>query len=169
MVYAFWVCQWVLTTLSHIFHMWFYFKTWCMLMIFFSWETHKLHWAFCFHVSFVDLLISLGIFFFFPIFFSEFWGDIMGIGSWESIQGPLARHQVRSQLFFGGINILSVEVCAPFAFLGSWVLVFPYLYFRFHIFDRPVWEEYVFQVKGSPHLFQSCLDAVRDTFPPIAK
>jgi hypothetical protein len=27
-----------------------------------------------------------------------------------------------------------------------------YLYSRFHIFDRPILEEYVFHVKGGPHL-----------------
>jgi hypothetical protein len=34
MAYAFWVCQWVLRTLSRIFWMRFYFRTWCISMIF---------------------------------------------------------------------------------------------------------------------------------------
>jgi hypothetical protein len=46
-----------------------------------------------------------------------------------------------------------MEDCAPFIFIRSWVLVAPYLCFRFHIFDRRILEEYVFQVKGGPHLF----------------
>ncbi len=36
-----------------------YLRTWCILMIFFSYETHRLLWAFCLHVSFIDLFISL--------------------------------------------------------------------------------------------------------------
>jgi len=32
-----------------------------------------------------------------------------------------------------------------------------YLCSKFHIFDRPILEEYVFQVEGGPHLLQSCL------------
>jgi len=58
MVYTFWVCQWVFKTLSPIFWMKFYFRMWHVLMIFFSWEIHRLLWAFCPHVSFIDLIIS---------------------------------------------------------------------------------------------------------------
>jgi hypothetical protein len=32
-----------------------------------------------------------------------------------------------------------------------------YLCFRFFIFDKLILKEYVFQVEGRPHLFQSCL------------
>jgi hypothetical protein len=46
-----------------------------------------------------------------------------------------------------------MEDCAPFIFIGSWALVAPYLCSRFHIFNRPILEKYVFQVKGDPHLF----------------
>jgi hypothetical protein len=46
-----------------------------------------------------------------------------------------------------------MEDCVPFAFLKSWVLVASYLCSKFPIFDRPVLEEYVFQVEGGPHLF----------------
>ncbi len=45
-------------------------------------------------------------------------------------------------------------------FLRSWALVPPYLCSRFYIFDRPILEEYVSQVEGGPHLFQSCLRVV---------
>jgi hypothetical protein len=45
-----------------------------------------------------------------------------------------------------------MEDCAPFVFLGIWVLVVSFLCYRFHIFIRLVLEEYVFQVKGGPHL-----------------
>jgi hypothetical protein len=43
--------------------------------------------------------------------------------------------------------------CALFVFLESWTLVVSYLCFKFHIFDRSILKEYVFQVEGSPHLF----------------
>jgi hypothetical protein len=60
MAYAFWVCQWVLRTLSCIFWMMFFLMMWRILMIFLSCETHKLHSTFCLHVSFINLFISLG-------------------------------------------------------------------------------------------------------------
>jgi len=37
-----------------------------------------------------------------------------------------------------------MEDCVPFAFLGNWAFVVLYLCFRFHIFDRPISEEYVY-------------------------
>jgi len=61
----------------------------------------------------------------------------MGPGSWESIQGPLARRQVQILISFGGIGLLSMEICAPFAFLGSWALVAPYLCPCFVFFINP--------------------------------
>ncbi len=81
----------------------------------------------------------------------------MGLGSWESFQDPLTRYQVRLQISFSGISLFSMEDYAPFVFLGSWVLVVPNLCFGFCIFDKPVSKEYVSQVEGGPHLFQSCL------------
>jgi len=72
-------------------------------MIFLSWETHRLHWALCPHVSLVNLLISFRQYFFLlPSYL--FWqifdkrimqvcGDIMGLGLWEFIQGLLMRCQ----------------------------------------------------------------------------
>jgi hypothetical protein len=62
-----------------------------------------------------------------------------------------------------------MENCAPSIFLGSWDLVVPYLCSKFCIFYRPVLEEYVSQVKGGPHLLQSCLRATQDNFPPIVR
>jgi hypothetical protein len=45
-----------------------------------------------------------------------------------------------------------MEDCAPSVFLESWVLVTPYLWFRFRIFNRLVLEKYVSQVEGRPTL-----------------
>ncbi len=71
MAYKFWVCQWVFKTLPHIFKMKFYFKTWHILMIFFSQETLRLIWAFCPYVQLVNLLISHKYIFFLHLCF--FW------------------------------------------------------------------------------------------------
>jgi hypothetical protein len=76
----------------------------------------------------------------------------MGLGLRESFPSPLVRHQFRILISFGVIRFFSIKDCAPSTFLGSWALVVPYLCSRFHIFDRPVLEEYIFQVEGGPHL-----------------
>jgi len=70
----------------------------------------------------------------------------MGPCSWESFQGPLMRRQTRLLISFGGIALLSMVDYAPFTFLGNWALVVLYLRSRFHIFDKPISEEYVSQV-----------------------
>ncbi len=44
-----------------------------------------------------------------------------------------------------------------------------YLCYRFQIFDISILEEYVSHVEGGPHLFQSCLCAMRDGLPHGAK
>ncbi len=79
------------------------------------------------------------------------------------------KRQARLSISFGGIGLHFMEDCAPFAFVGNWVLVAPYLCSRFCIFNKPILEEYVCQVEGGPHLFQSCLRVARDGLPLTIK
>jgi hypothetical protein len=67
----------------------------------------------------------------------------MGPRSWESIQGPLMRHQAQLPISFGGIDLLFMENYAQSDVLGNWALVAPYLCSKFCIFDKPILEEYV--------------------------
>jgi len=141
------------------------------------WETHKLHWVFYFILLFINLFFHSNNFYFYFYFLFvpnfdmkvlQVCGIIMGHGSWESIQSHLVGHQVQLLISFGGISLLSMEDCALSVFLESWTLVVSYFRYRFRIFDRPLLKEYVFQIEGSPHLFQSCLHVVQDNFLPIA-
>jgi hypothetical protein len=68
----------------------------------------------------------------------------MGPRSWEFIQGPLMRQQAQLSIFFGGIDLLSMENYAQSDDLGNWALVVPHLCARFCIFDEPILEEYFF-------------------------
>jgi hypothetical protein len=70
-------------------------------------------------------------------------GDIMGFVSWESFQGFLVRRKIRLSISFGGINLFFTEDYAPFVLLGSWALMAPYFYYRFHIFNKLILDEYV--------------------------
>jgi hypothetical protein len=83
----------------------------------------------------------------------------MGPRSWESFQGPLAKHQAQLLISFGGIGLIFMEDCVPSIFLGSWALVALYLCSKFRIFYKPILEEYVSQVEGDSHLLQSCICA----------
>jgi len=46
-----------------------------------------------------------------------------------------------------------MEDYAPSAFIGSWVLVVPYLCYRFCIFDRPILEECFLRLKKAHSCF----------------
>jgi hypothetical protein len=148
MAYAFWVCQWVFRTLSCIFWMRFYFKSGAYWWFFFLWKTHKLLWAFCLHVSLIDLLFSLKQYFFYflHVFFGRFqqnsyvdmWGhygsNVMGVYL-GPIQGPLAEHQAQLLISFGGIGLLFMKNCAPIYFsrelgFNDFIFVPQVLHFR---------------------------------------
>jgi len=43
-----------------------------------------------------------------------------------------------------------MEDYAPSIFLGNWVLVVPYLYYKFRIFDKPILKECISKVEGGP-------------------
>jgi hypothetical protein len=85
-------------------------------------------------------------FYFFLIFLTSFNKKVIKVC--EDISGQLARLPI----FFGGLGLLSMEDCAPYVCIGSWALMVPYLCSTFCIFNRPVLEEYVFQVESGPYL-----------------
>jgi hypothetical protein len=79
-------------------------------------------------------------------------GDIMGLRSWESIWGPLAKHHAQLMISFGGTCFLIYGGLCPIFFSKELGLMVPYLCSRFCIFDIHVLEEYVLQVEGGLHL-----------------
>ncbi len=84
--------------------------------------------------------------------------------------GPFNEVLSLTTIILSGISFLSMDDCAPSIFLRNWVLVVMYLCFRFHIFNRPILEEYVFQIEegkrgGGAHLLQSCLHATWNDLP----
>jgi hypothetical protein len=62
-----------------------------------------------------------------------------------------------------------VKDCAPSTFLKSMTIMALYVCFMFCIFNRLVLEEYVFQIKGGPHLLQLCFCALQDSLPFTAR
>ncbi len=58
-------------------------------------------------------------------------GNNMGLGSWESIQGPIVGHQAQLLISFGVISLLPMEYYDPSTFLGNWALVVMYFCYGF--------------------------------------
>ncbi len=151
MVYAFW-CASGFLRLCHTFFKWGFISR-CGIYWWSSFlrkhTSYIAHFVFMCHLSPPYLTQTIFLSSSFPFLLASFnnkvmqiCGDIMGLGSWEFIQGPLTGCWAQLPIYFGGISFLSMEDCAPFTFLGSWVLVAPYLCSMFHIFDRPILEEY---------------------------
>jgi hypothetical protein len=97
------------------------------------------------------LIRTILLSFFFRVFFGEFqqysyvgtWGHygsrVMGIYS-RPLNGASSP---TTNLLYGDIGLLSMDIYAPSVFLKSWALVVVCLCSKFHIFDRPILEEYV--------------------------
>jgi hypothetical protein len=161
MVYAFKVCQWVFKTLSRIFG-------WGIIL------GRGTYWWSSFHGKrlgcfghFILMCNSSAFlshtnssFFFFLISFVQF--------QQESYASMWGHYGSRIMIVFlrplSKVSSLTIDIlwwyrlsfygglCPHLFFIGNWVVVAPYLCSRFHIFYKPILEEYVFQVEGGPHL-----------------
>jgi len=157
MAYAFWVCQWDFGTLPPIFLIRFYFKMWHISMIFFPRRCLN-----CFgHFVFMcNLLSSLSLLAGFDKRIMQICGNIMGLGSWESFQGPLMRCRAWLMISLNGISLFFMEDYAQIFFLGNWALVATYLCYKLHIFYIPILEYYVSQVERAhtcfSHVYVKC-------------
>ncbi len=88
--------------------------------------------------SFPSLLVG------FNIELCKYVGTLWVQGHGSLLKGPLTRCQAQLLIYFDGIGFLFMENCTASTFLGSWVLVAPYLCSMFFIFDKLVLKEYVF-------------------------
>lgn len=154
---------------NKFFQMRFYFRTWCISMIFLSWEMPRLFWTFFLHVQLITLLFHMDntSLFFLLIYFSKFQQE-----NYANMQGHYGSKI--GGVFLGpfsealGLTISILWWHRPFFYGGSCpIYFFRELGFGGFIFVlqvsilyRLVLEEYISQVEGGPNLFQSCLHVV---------
>ncbi len=62
---------------------------------------------------------------------------LLGPGSFDSLEGPLAHKQASFPITFGGIGLISTSTSAPTTYLGSWAFVVSVKVTRFMVDQCP--------------------------------
>ncbi len=155
MVIKKWIFQ---NFVTHLLDEVFFLKTWCISMIFLSWERHKLHSAFCPHVLLVNLLISLRQYFFFPSYI--FWRIltktlckyvgtlwVQGHGSLFKTPQRSIRPNYQSFLVVQAFYLWKIVPHLLFQGIGLWWLYICALGFVFLI--NPFWKSMFLNLRGA--------------------
>jgi hypothetical protein len=80
---------------------------------------------------FIELFIS------FNSSLHKVFGHLLGLGSFNSLEGPLAHKQASLPITFDGIRLILTSTIAPVAYLGSWALIDSVIAFRFMVDQCP--------------------------------
>jgi hypothetical protein len=91
--------------------------------------------------SFFFLRVSFGRFRYenYANIWGHYWSRIVG-----TFSRPFSETSSLTMDILWWYGFFFMKECAPFIFLRSWVFVALYLCSRFHIFNKPVLEEYVY-------------------------
>ncbi len=106
------VAFWILT---HHFVQWPSYLLWCTFLLF----------------TFIESFI------YFDSFFLQMFGHLLGLRSFDNLEGPLACKQASIPITFTGIRFISIAAIIPTTYLGSWALIVLIITIRFMIDQRP--------------------------------
>jgi hypothetical protein len=107
-------------------HVAFGILTYCFM----QWPSYLL-WCTLLSSIFIELFIS------FNSSVHKVFGHLLGLGSFDSLEGPLAHKHASLPITFGGIRLMSTSTIAPVAYIGSWALVDLVIAFRFMVYQCP--------------------------------
>jgi hypothetical protein len=68
-------------------------------------------------------------------------GHLLGLGSFDSQERPLAHKQAYLPIAFGGIDFISITTIAPMLYLKSWAFVASIVTVRFMVDQCPLFLE----------------------------
>jgi hypothetical protein len=68
-------------------------------------------------------------------------GRLLGLGSFDSLKGPLVHKQTSFPITFGGVGLISTFTIAPTTYLGYWALVTLVIVVRFMVDQHPFFLE----------------------------
>jgi hypothetical protein len=60
-------------------------------------------------------------------------GRLLGLGSFDSQEGPLVHKQASLLIAFGGIDFISITTIAPMSYLKNWAFVASIIIVRFMV------------------------------------
>jgi hypothetical protein len=90
----------------------------------------------------------------------------LGVGSFDSPKGPLARKQASLPITFGGVGLILTFTVAPTTYLRNWALVAAIIVVRFMVDQLPFLLEALTQVNNNTYIFQQHFKATCDLLPP---
>jgi hypothetical protein len=93
-------------------------------------------------------------------------GCLLGLRSFDSLEGLLARKQASVPITFDGVEFVSTSTVAPTTYLGSWALVISIIAVRFMVDQHPFLFEALARVNNNTFPFQH-LKATCDLLPPL--
>ncbi len=64
-------------------------------------------------------------------------GHLLGLGSFDDPEGPLACKQASFLITFGGIRLILTSTMAQVAYLGNWAFVVLVIAIRYMVDQRP--------------------------------
>jgi len=80
-------------------------------------------------------------------------GHLLEPGSFDSLEGPLAKKQASLLITFNGIEFISTSTIAPTVYLGYWVLVTSVIVVRFMVDQCPFFLEVLAQIDNDTFPF----------------
>ncbi len=104
------VAFWILTH-----HLWPSYFLWCPLLL----------------STFIESFI------YFDSFFLQVFGHLLGLRSFDNLEGPLAHKQASLPIAFSGIRFISTATIIPTTYLGNWALIASIIATRFMIDQCP--------------------------------
>jgi hypothetical protein len=90
---------------------------------------------------------------FFYSSFHKMFGHLLGLGSFDSLEGPLVHKQVSLPITFGGIKLISTSTITPTTYLKSWALVASVITIRFMVDQCPFLLEALARVDNNAFAF----------------
>jgi hypothetical protein len=92
-------------------------------------------------------------------------GHLLGIRSFDSLEGPIFHKQTFLLIILDGIDLISTSTIAPTTYLKSWALVISIIIARFMVNQCPFLVEVLMQINNNTFPFQQHLNATCDLLP----
>jgi hypothetical protein len=81
-------------------------------------------------------------------------GPLLGPGSFDNLEGPLAHKQASLRIIFKGVELISTSIIAPIVYLRNWALVASIIVVRFMVDQWPFFLEALARVNNNTFPFQ---------------
>ncbi len=103
---------------------------------------------------------------FFEFSFFQMFGRLLGLKSFDSLEGLLTCKQASFLITFGGIKFIPTTTITPMAYLGNWALMASIIVVKFMVDQRPFLLKTITWLNNNTFPFQKHFKATCDYLPP---